>query len=113
MLKSQYVDREEKSYDLKKGEKVISMTTRQGQWRDFKFQLYDVTRPLASVHKICEAGHSVTFNPSWDSRGSCIQDWQSGEKIWLAEKDGVFVLGTKVVPTEYQSKPSFTRQGRR
>ena len=29
------------------------------------------------------------------------------------EKDGVYVLETKVVPTDYQTRPSFTRQGDR
>ena len=63
-----------------------------------KFQVCDVTRPLASVHKICEMGHSVVFNPSWDHRGSFILNHDTGEKTWMAAKDGVFVLETKIFP---------------
>ena len=61
--------------------------------------------------KICEAGHSVIFNPSWDGRGSFIVNQQTGEKLWMTLKDGVFVLETKVAPNEWQVKPGFTRQG--
>lgn len=51
------------------GHKTVAMITRQGQWRNMTFQVCDVTKPLASVSKICENGHSVAFNPSWGSMG--------------------------------------------
>ena len=95
-----------------KGEKVISMVTRDGKWIDQKFQLCNVTRPLASVNKIVEKGHSVVFNPSWDERGSYIFNHQTHEKLWLTAKDGIYVLETKVAPTRMQSYPDFTGQGR-
>ena len=56
-------------------------------------------------------GHSVIFNPSWDRRGSYIMNQETGEKIWMAAKDGVFVFETKTAPAEYQNKPAFGRQG--
>ena len=104
------------SYIRNEGEKVISMVTREGHWKDLKFQACDVTRPLASVYKICEAGHSVVFNPSWDTRGSYIVNRDTNDKMWLTERDGVYVLQTKVAPHKWQTKPSqasFARQGRR
>ena len=55
-------------------EKVVSMITKQGQWRNMTFQVCDVTGPLASVSKIVEAGHSVASNPAHDQRGSYIQN---------------------------------------
>ena len=48
-----------------KGAELVTMMTREGQRKDMNFQVCDVTRPLASVYKICEAGHGVIFNPSW------------------------------------------------
>ena len=63
-----------------KGEKVVSMVTRAGRWKSMRFQVGDVTRRSVSVHKICEMGHSVIFNPSWDSRGSFIMNYDTGEK---------------------------------
>ena len=93
------------------GERLVSMVTRQGQWKNMTFQVCDVTRPLASVSKIVEAGHSVVFNPSQDPRGSYIQNHTTGEKMWLTQKDGVFVLETKVAPTMHQTTPSFARPG--
>ena len=87
------------------------MVTRGGQWKNMRFQVCDVTRPLASVHKICEMGHSVVFSPSWDRRGSFIINQETGEKTWMAAKDGVFLLETKIAPAKYQSKPGFGRQG--
>ena len=62
------------------GEKTVLMVTKNGQWRGMKFQVCDVTRPLYSVHKLCETGHSAVFNPSWDRRGSYIYHHDTGEK---------------------------------
>ena len=87
------------------------MVTKQGQWRNMTFQVCDVTRPLASVSKIVEAGHSVVFNPSQDPRGSYIQNYSTGEKTWLTQKDGVYVLETEVAPSTHQTTPSSVRHG--
>ena len=93
-------------------ERLVTMATKQGQLKNMTFQLCDMTRPLASVAKIVEAGHSVVFNPSQDPRGSYTQNCNTGEKTWLTAKDGVFVLETNVAPNRYQTSPSFARQGR-
>ena len=89
----------------------MSMVERQEQWRNMGFQVCDVTRPLASVHKIVEAGHTVVFNPSWRG-GSYILNLQTKEKTWLTQTDGVFVLDTKIAPKDLQVKPSFGERGR-
>jgi hypothetical protein len=92
-------------------ERLVSMVTKEGQWKNMTFQVCDVTRPLASVSKIVEAGHSVVFHPTHDARGSYIQNYNTGEKTWLTPKDGVYVLETKVAPSKHQTSPSFARQG--
>ena len=94
-----------------RGEKIVSMMTQEGQWKNLKFQVCDVTRPLASVSKIVEAGHTVVFNPSWKG-GSYILNLQTREKTWLAQRDGVFVLDAKIAPTQWQARPSVGEQGR-
>lgn len=93
------------------GERLVSMVTRQGQWKNMTFQVCDVTRPLAFVSKIVGVGHSVVFNPAHDARGSYIQNHATGENTWLTPKDGVYVLETKVAPSMYQTTPSFGRRG--
>ena len=95
-----------------KGEKVITMVTREGTWLDTKFQMCNVTRPLASVSRIVEKGHSVVFNPSWDTRGSYILNHETREKLWLTAKGGIYVLETKVAPTKWQTNPDFAGPGR-
>ena len=85
--------------------------TREGQWKNLKLQVCDVTRPLASVAKIVDAGHTVVFAPEWRG-GSYIMNLQSKEKTWLMQRDGVFVLDAKVAPTQWQAHPSFGGQGR-
>ena len=76
-----------------------------------KFHVCDVTSPLASVHRIAEAGHPVISNPSWDQRGSYIQHQETNEKMKLTAQDGVYVLETKVAPNNLQMSPGFATQG--
>ena len=90
----------------------MSMVTEEGQWKDLTFQACDVTRPLASVMKICEAGHSVCFNPTWDSQGGFTISHLTKEKTWIKTQDGVYVLDAWVAPTHEQSRPGFPGQGR-
>ena len=94
-----------------KGEQVITMFTREGQTKHMKFQVCEVTRPLASVYKICEAGHSVIFNPSWDKRGCYVLNHENWEKTMMKAHEGVYVMETLVAPTSQQKTPRFTRQG--
>ena len=94
-----------------KGGKVVSMVTQEGQWKNLKFQVCDVTRPLASVAKIVDAGHTVVFGPSWEG-GSYILNLETIEKTWLTQRDGVLVFEAVVAPIEWQARPSFGGQGR-
>ena len=89
-----------------------TMDTQHGQWRNMPFHVCGVTRPVASVHKIVEAGHSVVFTPAQDQRGSYIQHHNTGESMWLIAQDGVYVLETNVSLSNWQSSPSSAGQGR-
>ena len=99
------------SANKNKGETVVSMVTQEGQWKNLKFQVCGVTRPLASVAKIVDAGHKVVFGPSWKG-GSYILNLETSEKTWLTQKDGVVVLDAVVAPIEWHARPGFGGQGR-
>ena len=44
------------------GEQTLPLETLEGSWRSMKFQAAPVERPLASVMRICQAGHRVVFD---------------------------------------------------
>ena len=58
-----------------------------------------------SVSQMCQAGHSVVFNPPGDPRGSYIEHQETGEVMYLEAKNGVYVLNTKVAPRRLQTHP--------
>lgn len=104
------------------GEKVGTFVTRDSQPLHLRMQECPVTRPLASVFKLCEAGHRVTFNPSWHWNGCTIETLdECGTPIpsttsSMQPKDGVYVLEAEVAPANrqrYVPPPGFTRQGQR
>ena len=78
--------------------------------RNMVFTSCDVKRALGSVSAICKQGHTVVFNAPDHPDGSYIYHIESGERLDLAHKDGVFVLDTKVIPRHKQARP-FVRQG--
>ena len=85
------------------GEKVASMITKEGAKRDMRFTISDVSKALGHVSQMCRAGHKVVFNLPWDPMGSYIQHMQIGEKMWMEEQNGLYVLSTKIAPAERQS----------
>ena len=58
-------------------------------------QAAEVSRPLASVKRICEAGHTVVF----DDTGSFILNKATGEINALREECGNYMLDLWVPPT--------------
>ena len=87
--------------------------TREGAVRDMKFEVCNVTRALGSVSQMCKAGHKVVFNPPEDPSGSYIQHVETGQKMWLIEKDGIYLLDVRVAPEDKQAAndPDFAGQG--
>ena len=93
-----------------KGDKVVTLMSREGHMRNMRFTSCDVERALGSVSAICKQGHTVVFNAPEHPDGSYIYHIESGERMELMHKDGVFVLDTRVAPKAKQAQP-FQRQG--
>ena len=66
------------------------------------FQVCEVHKPLLRVSKLLSVGKAVVFHPDW----SYIEDLQSGERIDLVAKDGLFELHCWVKPDQ-----DFARRG--
>ena len=68
-----------------------------------RFIVCDVARAVGSVSQMCRTGHRVVFNPPWSNSGSYIEHLAAGEKMWMQEEGGLYVLKTKVAPTSKQT----------
>ena len=77
-----------------------------------RFTVCDVSKALGSVSQMCRAGHTVVFNPPWMEEGSYIEHIDTGERMWLEEANGLYVLNAKVAPKEWQTtlNPGFPGQ---
>ena len=62
---------------LNLGEVVLPVITAEGTKRRMRLQAAEVSRPLASVKRICEAGHTVVF----DDTGSFILSAHSERNV--------------------------------
>ena len=85
------------------GEKLMSMMTKEGRMRDMRFTVCPVTKALGSVSQMCRSGHRVVFNPPWEEEGSYIEHMEIGDRLWMEEQNGLYVLNTKVAPTSKQT----------
>ena len=70
------------------GEKRFTGVSNEGSVRNITAQVCDVNKALLSVKKVVAAGNRVVFDPM----GSYIEDQHSGEKMWLTEEDGMYML---------------------
>ena len=43
------------------------------------------------------------FNPPWHEDGSYIEQTETGEVMWMKELNGLYVLDTRVAPTDKQT----------
>ena len=93
------------------GEKRINVETSEGMPVTLNFQVADVTRPLASVAKICDAGvngNTVVFN----SDGGYILSLDTGHRTHFERVNGVYVLQTWARRSHVgEQGASFQRQG--
>ena len=78
------------------------MMTREGNMRDMRFTVCDVSQPLGSVSQMCRVGHRVVFNPPWGPERSYIQYIETGECMRLEEHIGLYMLNTKIAPWSKQ-----------
>ena len=70
------------------GEKRFQAVTEEGSERRMVLQVADVNQALLSVSKAMKAGNKVVF----DDEGSYIECKRTGEKTWMREKNGMFVM---------------------
>ena len=77
------------------GEVILPFLTNERTKRAMKMQAAEVTRPLASVKRICEAGHTVVF----DEGCSFIYNKTSGEVNYLREDAGNYMFDVWVPPS--------------
>ena len=85
------------------GERIVSMMTQEGALRDMKFTVCNVSKALGSVSQMRRTGHRVVFNPPWNANGPYIEHVDTGERMWLQEECGLYVLKTKVAPASKQT----------
>ena len=65
-----------------------SLVTPRTGWPEITAQVCGVNKPLLSVSKIVAAGNRVVFDPD----GSYIEDTESGEKVWLKNQGGMYMI---------------------
>ena len=83
------------------GEKSVAFATDDWQGRNMKFQVCEVTKPLASVSDICKKGHRVVFENGY----GFIENLHTNEVTWLSEECGQYVMEVWIPPQ------GFPRQG--
>ena len=87
------------------GSLQIPMLTREHTLRGMNFTGAPVSKPLASVKRICGAGHTVVF----DDLGSFIFNKETGEMNILREEQGNYLLDVYVPPKEAIETEGFQR----
>ena len=70
------------------GEKRFVAYTEEGSVRSITAQVCEVKKPLLSVRKVMAGGSRVVF----DEDGSYIESKATGERTWLKEQGGMFML---------------------
>jgi hypothetical protein len=86
------------------GEKIVKGQTNNGMWCTMRFQICNVTKPLGSVSRICQAGSRVIFGPP--EEGSYIEHIMTGKKTILRQSKGLYYLDMWISPAS-----TFPRQG--
>ena len=86
------------------GEKIVKGQTGNGMWCTMRFQVCNVTKPLGSVSRICQAGSRVVFGPP--EEGSYIEHITTNKKTMLRQSKGLYYLDMWIAPDS-----TFPRQG--
>jgi len=82
------------------GEVTITGVTEEGVDISLIMQVADVTKPLASVRKMCKAGNRVVFDPE----GSYIQHKATGVTTAIDESNGTYSVNLWVLCPEETTK---------
>jgi len=86
------------------GEKIVTGQTTNGMWCTMRFQVCNVTKPLGSVSRICQAGSRVIFGPP--EEGSYIEHITTKKRTTLRQSKGLYYLDMWIAPDS-----TFPRQG--
>ena len=70
------------------GEKRLLAVSEENATRDITAQVCNVNKALLSVRRVVAAGNRVVF----DAEASYIEDKATGEKMWLKEENGMYML---------------------
>ena len=70
------------------GEKKFLGINEDGVERNITAQVCDVNKSLLSVKKVVDAGNRIVF----DETGSYIEEKATGNKMWLREENGMYML---------------------
>ena len=71
------------------GQKEFQGVSKEGFVRGMTAQVCDVNKALLSVKKVVAAGNRVVFD---GTDGSYIESKATGERMWLEERGGMYVL---------------------
>ena len=79
---------------------------KEGKGINTTWQVVDVSRPLMSVHQICEHGNIVVFG----EKGGYIMSLEDGSQTHFGVEDNVYVLELYLPPNPADHE-DFRRQG--
>ena len=95
-----------------KGQKSFTAVSEEGQRLGLTFQIADVSRPLASVGKMCDNHKAVLFM----RKGGYVIDLNTGDRTRFNREEGVYIMKTWAPKTHTSANrrspaPGFARQG--
>ena len=95
-----------------KGEKVVTLMSKEGYLRNIRFTPYDVERALTSSSSICKQDTpQCSMRQTTLTSVSYIYNLHSGERLESTPQEGVFGLDTRIAPSKMQAH-TFVGQGR-
>ena len=89
------------------GEKSFIAVSESGTLRKMRVQVCDVNKAFLSVRRVTQAGNRVIF----EENGGWIEDIHTGERMWMQEKDGQYLLKLWAKKGEQTQGAVFRRQG--
>ena len=90
------------------GEKTIPAFTKEGRGVSTTWQVVDVSKPLMSVHQICERGNVVVFA----EHGGYIMNLHDGSQTHFGVEDNVYVLELMMPPRLFAGREGDKLQSR-
>ena len=85
---------------------MLHAMTNQGEQLTTTWQVVDVSRPLMSVHQICQHGNVVVFG----AEGGYVMNLANGSQTFFGVEDSVYVMDL-YLPPDPASPQGFRRQG--